>query len=345
VLTKLTLDDLDGGINLVDVGAAGQLGSTWAPLSRWLNVFAFEPNADSAEALRRSSHGYASLTVIPSAVADGRGARTLYHTRSPWNWSLLKPDTEWIRRFSYADLFEVVGTSEVETIGLSDASHLQGVPIDAIKCDSQGLEVPILRSAGDMLCSTFLIEAETGLVQNYCGETTFSELCRFLEDRGYLLFDLDFEHRIGRANALADVAPRKQPLWCESHWLRDVCDDSLVPTRGRALKSLLLCASLGALDYGFELAQHYAKHGLLSSDELIRLSEAESWRLSPPEPPPSRPQQSRLRRIAVTALSVIPARWLASGSRLMEQASRQSNPLRRLLPAGPRSEGLPGTAR
>jgi len=56
---------------------------------------------------------------------------------------------------------------------LDDIRELQNVEIDAMKLDTQGLELPILSSAEARVDRCILIETETGFCENYRGETTF----------------------------------------------------------------------------------------------------------------------------------------------------------------------------
>ena len=46
----MKLDQLDGGLNFIDIGASGGFPRDWNQLKRLINYFAFEPNAEECEA-------------------------------------------------------------------------------------------------------------------------------------------------------------------------------------------------------------------------------------------------------------------------------------------------------
>jgi hypothetical protein len=188
----------------------------------------------------------------------------------------------WLQRFRFADLFQIIGSESIETRRLDAIPELQAVDVDAIKIDTQGLELPILRSAEELLERTFYVETETGFVDNYHGETTYAEIDEFMRGRGFLLFDLKV-HRVARKNPLGKKRTGKEQLiWCEAVWLRDYAASKPHPrqlTRAKALKVLVLCALQQCYDFGYELAEHFHQAHLLSSTELSQLSRPGAWRL------------------------------------------------------------------
>ena len=166
-------------------------------------------------------------------------------------------------------------------VTLDYLAETEGLRADMMKLDTQGLELPILRSATKVLQDTFCVETETGFVENYIGETVAAEVDEFMRQNGFLLFDITI-HRVGRANRFAQQS-HQQPLWCESLWMRDYLaleswDIAVpLPNRVQALKALYICKALGFPDYGFELAGHFHSKGLLSYKELTSLSDGRIW--------------------------------------------------------------------
>lgn len=286
MLRSLTAKDTGGGINLVDIGASGRLDRKWRPLEPIINLVGFEPNATECERLAAQPTRLASVRYLPYAVGGKSGDETLYRTKSLYCSSLLEPNAAWLARFSFGELFEVTGTETVPTRRFADIEELQLLDVDAIKVDTQGLELPILQGAGRFLDDAFYVETETGLVQNYRGETTYADIDQFLRSQGFLLFDLNVQHRVPRSNRFQhSPTGSEQILWCEAVWLKDYVglhQERKLPrmSREKALKALLLCGLHGCLDYGLELATLFNWRNLITDGELAALSTPPGWRLS-----------------------------------------------------------------
>jgi FkbM family methyltransferase len=224
---------------------------------------------------------YRQARYIPHAVSGKAGRAVMHLTKSPHCCSLLKPRHTWLKRFSYHDLFEETGTAEVECVTLDHLAADGCLRADVIKLDTQGLELQILQTASCLLPGTICIEAETGYVENYTGETVSSQVDQFLRSQGFLLFDLTL-HRVGRANGLAALS-RKQPLWCESLWLKDyLAQESWdipvpLPDRLEACKALLICRALGFADYGYEIGEYFHARKIITGHEFAELGKQDTW--------------------------------------------------------------------
>ena len=330
MIDTIGLSDIHGGINLIDLGSSGQLSSYWSPLAGFINLYAFDPNEEECRRLSVTPNAFASATYIPEAVAGHKGAFTLYKTRSVYCWSLLEPDSRWLSRFSYHDLFTVESTSTIEATTLEDVEQLRGVDVDAIKSDTQGLELPILEAALSKVDSVFLIETETGLVENYKQETTFHQISRFMQEKHFLLFDINMNHRISRANQFVKETRNHQILWCEAIWLKDYIridmERGLGIDRPKALKALLMCANHGCIDYGFELATLFFKKGLIIQDEYDSLKHRDGWMLS------KRDQPGRgMRGIIRSAVECVPKRYSAALGSIMLESSKRPYPFGRMF--------------
>jgi len=288
-LKELSLAEIGGGIKLIDIGASGALNGKWKALEPLLSLVAFDPNEEECRRLTETGAGdFAESIYLPYAISGESGEATLYQTESIYCWSLLEPDTEWLSRFSFADLFKVKGTEAIHVKSLDDVAELEGVDIDAAKLDVQGLELPILSKAPALLDSVFYLETETGFTANYRGETRFWELSSFLQERGFLMFDINPNHRIVRNGPFVGRSEtRGQPLWCEAVWLKDLahpmhCGFLERLDRAKALRILLLCAVEGFYDYGWEVAKLFRERELLSESEFASLGKIENWELSVP---------------------------------------------------------------
>jgi FkbM family methyltransferase len=327
MLQSLSLSELGGGINLVDIGSSGALDRYWQALFSRLNLYAFDPNLEECERLAGLKHPFASATYLPYAIANTSGTFSLYQTRDPYCWSLLEPDQARWSRFALGDRFQVEAVSSLQAVALNELAEINSVEIDVIKSDTQGLELPILSSAPQQVSQAFVIEVETGFSQNYKQETTFSQISQFLEARSFRLFDINPNHRVARKNSLQAHTRRQEILWCESLWLKDYVDLShqgeLNLSREKALKVLLLCANQGCIDYGFELATLFAQHKLLSQDELTQLEQPKAWRLSAHQR-----MDYQLGRFLQAGLNWFPNRYLRQMAQFLLEVTHTEHPLK-----------------
>ena len=115
MIKKITLQDIGGGINLIDIGASGSLDTKWRPIESMINLVGFDPNYEECERLNRLPHNYSSATYLPYAIAGENGEAILYKTKSIYCYSLLKPNSKWLERFSFSDLFEVLAEEKIRT--------------------------------------------------------------------------------------------------------------------------------------------------------------------------------------------------------------------------------------
>ena len=128
-------------------------------------------------------------TLYPVAVAGEIGESTLFIAREPACSSLLRPRAPWNLALPRLELRRDRANEDQDDDARSSRRG-RWPRADAIKIDSQGMEVPILQAAGRLLPGLFAIEVETGLQANYHDETTFDRAAAFLLRRGFPPFDL-----------------------------------------------------------------------------------------------------------------------------------------------------------
>jgi hypothetical protein len=281
-------------------------------------------------ALNNENSSFLSQKFLPYAIAGDNGTYTLYKTSSPYCWSLLQPDLPWIRRFTYSDLFEIQDKEEIDALKLTDVDELANMDIDAIKLDTQGLELPILKASKDILQNCVFIETETGFIENYVGETTFDKIANYMHSMGFNLFDINTNHRVPRKNSLSEKAVNEQILWCEAIWLRDFCREKVNReveiTREKALNALCIYANHGCYAFGYEMAGRFKRLDLLSSEEYKALSRGvSSWILR------SKSRLSLMSNISRMILKFIPRRYYSMISIQLQQLNRTSHPLSSLI--------------
>lgn len=269
-------------IDFLDIGCSGSLSDKWSELFPWLSYTGFDPNAEECDRLNSQPHSYKSARYLPYAIAGEQGTQTMYLTESIYCYSLLHPNYKWLKRFSFFNLFKETGTASVNCTTLNALASVQNLKADIIKIDTQGLELPILKSGDGVLNNTFCVEVETGFVENYIGETTYAQIDEFMRSKGFLMFDMNI-YKVSRNNFISNYG-KHQPLWCETLWLFDYIGQGKKPTSEQAIKSLLICRYLNYSDYGVELLLYFENLNILNSNILTFFKKAENWKLKRKHP-------------------------------------------------------------
>jgi FkbM family methyltransferase len=313
------------GLDYVDIGCRGNVEARWLPVAALLNYVGFDADGTEVARLERAPGPYRCRRYFPYAVGGTEGPAVLYCTESPECSSLLRPRAAWMRRLNGSGAFRETGQMSVDVVTLDGLRQREGLRADILKIDSQGMELPILQNAQELLAEVFCVETETGFVENYVGETVAAQVDAMLRPRGFLMFDVKV-HRVGRNNPLAGWSVQ-QPYYCEAVWLRDYLAEAswgipvAQPGRSAAIKALLICWVLGVADYGFELAEHFHSRGVLTDAELDRLRAPHLW--------DSRPGKPAAQTLVIDALRLLPgglrrgfasaAAWVATAADAAQQ--------------------------
>ncbi|AFY89994.1 MAG: hypothetical protein CLLPBCKN_005544 [Chroococcidiopsis cubana SAG 39.79] len=262
-------------VNFLDIGCSGPLDSKWSDLAQLLAYTGFEPNASECRRLSREPHPYKSTRYLPFAISGEQGDRVMYKTHHPFCYSLLRPNHDWLGRFSHHYQFRETGTDTVSCMTLNSLANEQQLTADIIKLDTQGLELPILKAGNQVLQNAFCVETETGFVENYIGETTYTQLEAFMRSQGFLMFDMEI-YQASRNNSLSKHG-KHQPLWCEVVWLFDFVGTKKKTTPEQAIKYLKICQALEYFDYGLELAYYFKSLGIIEASTVKYLEKPEHW--------------------------------------------------------------------
>ncbi len=202
-------------------------------------VIGFEPNATECARLN-ARHG-PTHRYLPLAVGDGR-RRRFHRMVRPENSSLYPPNLPLLRKFqALAELFEVAGVEDIDTVRLDDVPDLGD--IDFLKIDVQGAELDVLRGASRVLQNVVAVQAEAEFVPMYEGQPLFGDIDVELRRAGFLLHKTDSTR--GRAfrplMPQGDIsAPLSQLLWADFLYTRDFTRlESLSPRKLLALAVVL----------------------------------------------------------------------------------------------------------
>jgi hypothetical protein len=193
----------------VDVGAAGGMHRAWRRLARHAIGIGFEPDSREAPAPGPAQRQFrrwifCAGLAVPAAVRDGR--QDLFLTRSPQCSSMRRPMPEALGDWAFADFFEVKEVQGVAAVTIPDALAAHGLErIDWLKCDTQGLDLPLYLSLPEAWRRRMLAaEFEPGLVHAYEGEDRLPAVLETMAAEPFWLAELRVGHAArGRAGLLA----------------------------------------------------------------------------------------------------------------------------------------------
>jgi FkbM family methyltransferase len=209
--------DRTGGIlNFVDVGARN--GSYLLPESyaTRCRITGFEPNRDEYEKLVNGQTDARAAGLVephfkgrryfPHALWSSSGERTLQVTAGVGAATLMGPVNErvaknmWREQDGGRNFFErvqrVVETNMVNCVTLDQILSESSETIDILKLDVEGAELDVLEGARHLLekKSILVIFSEFLFVPLYERRVTLGHQQVFLEDLGYRLIALNFDH-------------------------------------------------------------------------------------------------------------------------------------------------------
>jgi FkbM family methyltransferase len=184
---------------VLDVGAnVGQFALVARRTFPDAAIISFEPLPQARERMQRVFADDPAFDCVPAAVA-ATGGEARFHVTSADDSSSLLPVAD-------RQVEEFPGTSEsftldVPTVRLDDAlaeRELRG-PI-LLKADTQGTELEVLRSAGELLGRISHVLVEASFVELYRGQADAADLIAWLGDQGWALrgvYDVKTSRRTG----------------------------------------------------------------------------------------------------------------------------------------------------
>lgn len=251
---------------LADAGAAGGIHERWSMFGQGLRVLGFEPDQRAFDILPKQD----DRVWINAALADHEGEADLLVTRHQTNTSLIPPNRSIVDRiYQNPSDFDVVKEVTVPCTTLDATSWAAKLNVTALKADTQGTELAILRGAERCLRETLLaVELEVEFTPLYSGQPLFADVDVFMRERGFMLFDLGnlLCHKWRRSS---HVGGRKgQLLAADALYFRTPesllgLSDS-IPDQGVLLAHYwAVCAAYGYTDLAYETALEQANVGLM----------------------------------------------------------------------------------
>ena len=175
----------------LDVGAyKGEHCYEFALLNPSLRVYLFEPNLKQAATLFGMLPNF---FVVPLAVSETDGSAEFNLNSSAASNSLLPLDDQSVSKWVGAEGLKTLDKVTVGTIRLDTFLNLSGIEaVDYLKIDAQGLDLAVVKSAGDRLKDIHRICLECDVTPNpmYRGTPSKSETVEYLRSQGFELVDV-----------------------------------------------------------------------------------------------------------------------------------------------------------
>ncbi len=186
--------DLDQGVTtVIDAGARYGMHPSWRGFGAPLRYYAFEPDHQEAERLRRQAQP-PGFEVIDLGLASLEGERDLHITKHRGYSSFLDvdPNSDWFGRYRPGE-GEVEAVVRVKTCTLDGFAKDRGVCVDFLKLDTEGSELEILKGAPRQLSlHTMGIRVNVNFLPQYKDQMLFPDVHSFLMDNGFYLVNLDY---------------------------------------------------------------------------------------------------------------------------------------------------------
>jgi FkbM family methyltransferase len=174
-------------LTLADVGSAGGLKDRWHPVASRVNALLFEPREAGGES-RQSGRN----RIYPFALGEVAGSVELNITAMANMSSMLQPNAKLFERFrKKGPHARITGRQTVAVEQMDTLLQQQGLQADALKVDTQGSELQILKGATAALeQSVVLAEVEISFIERYLGQATAAELIGWMQSRGFQLIEI-----------------------------------------------------------------------------------------------------------------------------------------------------------
>jgi len=131
-----------------------------------------------------------NFVVLPIAIAERNGSAELHLNAYEASSSLLRADEAGVKSWVTEQEFKVIGSVVVPTMRLDTFMDEAGLEsVDYLKVDAQGLDLEVVRSAGDRISdiAKIQLEATTVSYRQYEGAPGKSEIVDFMESKGFRL--------------------------------------------------------------------------------------------------------------------------------------------------------------
>jgi FkbM family methyltransferase len=179
---------------LVDVGASGSIHARFKPLAKASVCVAFDADdREMHQVVAKDSKDFKKLYVVNSVLSEKDNSEIpFFLTKYPYCSSTLKPDSESLRDWDRAEIFEIEKLSSIKATTLRKVfGELNLSKVDWFKTDSQGTDLRLFKSLGEDLIKKVLVaEFEPGFIDSYLGEDKIHGVLSYMEKFNFWISDI-----------------------------------------------------------------------------------------------------------------------------------------------------------
>lgn len=189
-LIKAAVDHGVEKIVAIDVGARWGASDAWTMLGNLAEIYGFDPDIEECE--RLNSLSPPNIRYIPIGLGETKTQNAvLFSAREPGCSSLYKPIADVSRLLPESECISETGTSLISLDTLDNWAEDQQIPpISALKLDTQGSELGVLKGAQKSLKDVQLLEIEVEFNPLYEEQPLFGDVDRYLRSQGFVLWKL-----------------------------------------------------------------------------------------------------------------------------------------------------------
>ena len=181
-------------INFIDIGARGSFFNKFSPVSDITSVYAFEPDEEEIESLKKKEgKNWKNFQLFSIALGENKNKTFLFSCVAPTNSSIFKPNPKYIKRYNM-EKWKVKSKKKV-TLDKLDSLLNQSINKkkigEFIKIDTQGSEFEILKGAKKILKNhTIGVITEVSFLELYKNQKLFSDIEMFLRKLNFFFLAL-----------------------------------------------------------------------------------------------------------------------------------------------------------
>lgn len=180
------LDKKGFNINLLDIGAAGNIEPRWLKVAKYINYTGIEPDDRSNKSLY-NKYNCKSYSTIDKVLWDEERELTFYITKKPKCSSLLEPNREFLDSFKDANRHDILKKQRVKSSTIN--KEFSEKEIDFIKIDTQGAELKILNGGENKISDCLGLEIEVQFAKLYKNACLFEEISCYLKSKNFVFID------------------------------------------------------------------------------------------------------------------------------------------------------------
>jgi FkbM family methyltransferase len=210
----INLLEIEEGISLLDVGAAGDIHQRFKFIEKHLNYYGFEPDKRSREELLKQKNNCKSYFLYDKIVSNNNDDVILNLCKAPMTSSILKPNYDFLNLFDDKERVKIVKEIKFKPTTIDELNIKQ---IDFIKMDIQGAELMAIEGAESSLEKVLGLELELEFLEIYKSQPLFGEITQHLHNKGFEFYDFVRLTRWDRDNIYNEMG---QCTWGDGLFLR-----------------------------------------------------------------------------------------------------------------------------